>query len=66
MKKLMIGISLVTVLLIVIGGGCLIFSGGSDGLKTKGKNILIAGILSLSVAMCSAIIINIVGYILYS
>jgi len=65
MTKLMIGISLVTGLLIVIGGGCLIFSGGSDGLKTKGKNILMAGILSLSVAMCSAIIINIVGYVLY-
>jgi len=65
MQKLMIGMALVTTLLIVIGGGCLVFSGGSDGIKTRGKNILIAGILSLAIAMCSAIIINLVWYILY-
>ncbi|MBW7954564.1 hypothetical protein H3C61_02000 [Candidatus Gracilibacteria bacterium] len=64
-QKLMIGLGIIALLIMTIGAGYMILYHGEDELLSKGKNIFIAGITSLVVALSAYYLISLVGYLLY-
>lgn len=59
-------IIMVSVLGIMIGGGFWVFSNGDEGMVSKGKDMLLASIVGLSVTMLAYAIIMLVQSVLYN
>lgn len=64
-QKLMIALWVLALLIMTYGAWLIIIHHGEDEYLSKGKNIFIAGIMSLVIALSSYYLVNMIAYILY-
>lgn len=64
-QKLMIALWVIALFIMTIGAWYMILYHGQDEYLTKWKNIFIAWIFSLIIALSSYYLVNLVGFILY-
>ena len=64
-QKLMIALWVLALLIMTYGAWLIIIHHGEDEYLSKGKNIFIAGITSLVIALSSYYLVNMIAYILY-
>jgi len=50
----------------MIGGGFWVFSAGDESMTSRGKNIMIASVIGLSITFLSVLLVKLVQYIIYS
>ncbi len=63
--KMIVIFGVLSLLVMTIGGGFMIFYSGNDSLLTRGKSIFKWGLISLVIALSSGILVKIVAYLLY-
>ncbi|MDD3793187.1 MAG: hypothetical protein PHI37_00030 [Candidatus Gracilibacteria bacterium] len=65
-QKMMIALGTLSILMMTVGGGYIVFHNGQDEILSKGKSIFMSGIYAMVVALSSYLLVSIVRYILYT
>lgn len=65
-QKMMIGLSIVSFVILVIGAGFMILASGEDEYVNRGKSIFTAGIMSLVIALLSYYAVALIRFLLFS
>ncbi|MDD4151012.1 MAG: hypothetical protein PHR68_00125 [Candidatus Gracilibacteria bacterium] len=65
-QKLMIALGSISLFVMIIGSGFMIFAMGKDDNLNKGKTIFKAGIIALVIALSSYMMVSLLKYILYA
>ncbi|MBF0914100.1 hypothetical protein HXK64_04120 [Candidatus Gracilibacteria bacterium] len=65
-QRIMIPFGVISVIILTIGAGFMILSGGLDENITRGKKILKMGIVSISIALSSYLLVELLKYLLYT
>ncbi|RKW20493.1 hypothetical protein D8B46_09530 [Candidatus Gracilibacteria bacterium] len=65
-RKLMIPFGTLALFVMTIGGGYMVMSNGQDETLSKGKRIFRWGLISLSIALCSYVMVALLTFLLYA
>ncbi|MCD5380445.1 hypothetical protein LR004_00825 [Candidatus Gracilibacteria bacterium] len=64
-KNLIVIFGVLSLLVMTIGGGYMIFHVGEESLLSRGKSIFMYGLVSLAIALSAGLIVQLITYILY-